>query len=53
MHLHTGAMTQDLAVEQYSTQKDQHSSHHIGDTIATNWNTAKMQLQTTYLIFVQ
>ena len=46
-------MMQDLVVEQYSTQKDQHSTTHIGDTIVTNQNTAKMQLQTTYLIFVQ
>ena len=35
MHLHTGAVMGDLAVEQYPTWKDQHSSTHIEDTIVT------------------
>ena len=34
--LHTGAMMRDLAVGQYPTQKDQCSSTHIEDSIATN-----------------
>ena len=33
LHLYTGAVMQDLAVEQYSTWEDQCSSTHIGDTV--------------------
>ena len=32
LHLHTGAMTRDLTVEQYPTQKGQHPSTCIKDT---------------------
>ena len=53
MHPHTGAMMRDLAVEQYSTRKDQCSSAHIEDTIVIKSDkTARMQLP-TYLIVVQ
>ena len=34
LHPHTAAVMQDIALEQYSTWKDQHSTTHMGDTIA-------------------
>ena len=53
LHLYTGAVTQDLTVDQYSTQKDQCSTAHIGDPTATIKTPSKMQPQTAYIIIAQ
>ena len=46
-------MTQDLAVDQYPTQKDQHSTTQIRDSTVTIKTPSRMQLQTAYIIFAQ
>ena len=53
LHLYAGAMTQDLAVYQYSTWKDQHSTTWIGDPTATIKTLSEMHPQTAYIIFTQ
>ena len=51
LHLYSGAVTQDLAVDEYSTQKDQCSMNHIRGSTVTIKTPSTMQLQTAYFLF--
>ena len=51
LHLYAGAVIWDLTVDQYSTQKDQCSTTHIGNPTATIQTPSKMQPQTAYISF--
>ena len=53
LHLYTGAMTWDPAVEQYSAQKDQCSTNHIWGFTVEIKKPSTMQLHITYTIFTQ
>ena len=53
LYLYTGAVTRDLAVDQYSTQKDQHSTNCIRGSKVTTKTISTMQLQTAYILFTQ